>query len=518
MLCSTTAYLVLGTAALGASASGDLGTRIDAAVGAEWQREGLASAQPADDAAFLRRTWLDLAGRVPPADQVRNFLADRDPAKRVRLVDRLLAGPEFADHWASAWTQQLTAGRRPIRQDKYDGRVLQEYLRDALTANKSYRDVVVDLITGDGVMDASGPANFLLRYEAKPTDLTGAVAKQFLGVTLQCAQCHDHPFAKWKKDDFWGVASFFGRVRMAEFANDETGENFTTLVEVRRGELMLPDPTAKPGDDGTVPKKAVPLRLPDGQTPKVTAKRRQVLAAWVTADNNPYFARHAANWLWSELIGTPLVKTLDKVAQDPGPHPELLNLLASDFAAGGYDLKRLVRGIVLSRAYQLAAEAPVPADEQAADQEARRLQHFARFATRPLSVDQLYRSIVQATGHPAAAPPEPGPDGTVEDDGADHPVDALTERALSMQRTLALMNGPYVQEAIQAGAQALVQAHGEQAGPAHVEALFLAALSRRPTAAEAEAMLKLVQSGEGAQGLEDALWVVLNSAEFNSNH
>jgi hypothetical protein len=519
MLASTTAYLLLGSTVLAAPEPA-LNARIDAAVAAEWQRDALAPEQTADDAAFLRRAWLDLAGRVPPADQARAFLDDRLLGKRVRLVDRLLASPEFADHWGSAWAQRLTGGRRPVPQDKYNGRVLHEYLRDALATGKSYRDVAVELITGEGVSDASGPANFLLRYEAKPTDLAGAVSKQFLGVTLQCAQCHNHPFAKWKKDDFWGVAAFFGRVRMTEYSNDETGEAFTTLVEVRRGDLQVPDPDAKPGEDGKVPRKTVPLRLPSGETPKIPGKRRPALAAWVTADGNPYFARHAVNWVWAELFGAGLVKNLDKVDDDLGPHADLLNLLAADFATGGYDVKRLVRGIAISRTYQVgAAAAAGPDDEKTADRERRRLEHYASFPTRPLSVDQLYRCIVQATGHPAAAPPEPPADGTeTEPDDADHPVDALTERALTVQRTLALMNGPYVHEAVQAGAQAAVKVHGEQPGPAHVEALFLATLSRRPTAAEAAAMLKLAQSGEGTQGLEDVLWALVNSAEFNTNH
>src|SRR5262249_24409529 len=151
------------------------------------------------------------AGQVPPVLHARAFLDDRDPARRTRVLDDLLASDEFADHWGRAWTQRLT-GKRPVRQDKYNGKVLQHYLRTAFAAGRSYRQVVQELICGEGLMDASGPANFLLRYDGKPADLAGAVGQRFLGVTLQCAQCHDHPFAQWKKEDFWGTAAFFSRL------------------------------------------------------------------------------------------------------------------------------------------------------------------------------------------------------------------------------------------------------------------------------------------------------------------
>src|SRR5262249_30061164 len=205
MVCSA-ASLLLSAALLAPAATPETADRLDAALAAQWQQAQVSPDAPADDATFLRRVWLDLAGRVPPVDQARAFLDDRAAGKRARLVDQLLASDQFADHWGGLWAQRLT-GRRLLKQEHYDGRVLHEYLRNSLPANRSYRDVVTDLLTAAGPSDSNGPVNFLLRYEAKPTDLAGAVGKQFLGISLQCAQCHDHPFAKWKKDDFWGVAA-----------------------------------------------------------------------------------------------------------------------------------------------------------------------------------------------------------------------------------------------------------------------------------------------------------------------
>src|SRR5262249_12126131 len=164
-----------------AAAPAQTRARLDALVEAGWKRLNVAPEGPVDDATFLRRAWLDLAGRVRPPLAARDFLADPSPAKRAKLVEALVAGDEFADHWGRVWAERLT-GRRPVRQDKYDGRVLHDYLRGALAENKSYRQVVTELICGEGLSDSSGPANFLLRYEGKPADLAGAVGRQFLGV------------------------------------------------------------------------------------------------------------------------------------------------------------------------------------------------------------------------------------------------------------------------------------------------------------------------------------------------
>src|SRR5262249_43313092 len=204
-------------------------------------------------------------------------------------------------------------------------------------------------VTGEGASDASGPANFLLRYRAKPADLAGAVGKQFMGATLQCAQCHDHPFARWKKEDFWGVAAFFGP---AKLLSAEDGP-INAVLEARRGELQVPDPNGKPDEAGNPAMKTVAPRLPTPDGPAVNGPRRPALAAWLTADGNPYFARNAVNQVWAQLFGAPLVKSLDDVdGAVKSRHGDVVELLTRDFVAGGYDLKRLVRVIVMSQAYQ----------------------------------------------------------------------------------------------------------------------------------------------------------------------
>jgi hypothetical protein len=497
----------------------DVRQQLDRALEAKWKSLQLTPEAPADDATFLRRVWLDLTGRVPPPLKAREFLDDKAPDKRTRLVEGLLASEEFADWWGRVWTQRLT-DRRPLRQDGYDGRVLHEYLRESLLANKSYQRLVTELICGEGLMDASGPANFLLRYEAKPADLAGAVGRHFLGISLQCAQCHDHPHAPWKQEDFWGVAAFFGRLRQLQ-SNDDNGATLSAVLESRRGELLRPDLSAPPDMEGNRPMKKIAPRLPLSKTSlPAEAKRRQALAAWVTGNSNPYFAKHAVNRVWAQLFGKALAEPLDQPLGDVnGKHPQALNLLAADFTASEYDIKRLVRILLLSRAYQLGGGSDKgEASAQADDLRVLRLRNFARFPTRALSVDQLYQSIAQATGHRGDEPTDTKEMTEEEEGTTDVPVNLLGDRAHSVQRSLAMLNSEYVHKAVQNGARTAQTVNGRRLGAPHVEWLFLSTLARRPTADESAALRELLKNEKDVRGLEDILWVLLNSAEFATNH
>jgi hypothetical protein len=497
-----------------------ISAQLDTLIETKWVERGVIAEGPADDATFLRRIWLDLTGRVPSVLEAKAFLDDPQSDKRVRLIDKLLAGEDFANHWARSWTIRLTE-QRPIRHPVHDGVVLQEYLRDGLLAGKSYQQVAQELITGEGVRDSSGPANFLLRYGAKPEALAGAVGKAFLGATLQCAQCHDHMFAHWKQDDFRGLAAFFGRLKMM---TSEDGTLYA-VVESRRGEFQFMQPGAKPGEDGNIPMQTVAPRLPVAGAGPLPAQssRRQVLAAWLTSPDNPWFARHAVNSTWQELLGSPLVPSLDDPALATNePHGDVLELLSRDFTAGGYDLKRLIRSVALSGAYQRGSGGVLPSEDADQTQFARLLA-FAVFPSRPLTVDQLYDSISQATGNRSSEeavvenPLAELSDAEVQIN-SDRPVEALGEQGVSMQRALVLLNSPFVHEALQSGARIVATFHGRRIGKPHVEWLFLATLSRPPTADEMSRMLELVREEQGTRGLEDVLWVLLNSAEFNTNH
>ncbi|GAC1471076.1 MAG: hypothetical protein NVSMB9_16810 [Isosphaeraceae bacterium] len=525
-----------------------------------------------DDATFLRRLWLDVAGHVPPPLVARDFLDDHDPQKRAKMVDRLLASDEYAEHWGRILAGWLTS-ERPIARPTYDGRILHETLRDGLRRGEPYGRLVRDLLAGSGTSDASGSANFLLRYEADPPRLAGAVGKNLLGVTIQCAQCHDHPFASWKQNDFWGLAASFARLRRME-SNGE--DNLKAVVEARRGELMRPDPNPAPPPekkpdgspgDPTPPKQiAVKPRLLDG-TPIRADGRREALADWVVSRDNPYFARNTVSRLWEQLTGQPLVRNLDKPVANPATGA-VLNLLADEFKASGQDVKHILKVILLSKTYSQTSSALVkPA--------------WARPTPRPLSVDQLHASLTQATGHagasdkeadkpepdtdgdgdaenpseadahdvaanekdpetpepspslsegdkekaqkdasdkPEAKDPDENPQGNEEEEPADRPTELLGPRALTLQRALVLLNGTYLQEAAQSAARVSRAGYGNKNGSGQLDWAFLATLSRRPSAREKTILGKLIKESTGPKGLEDAFWVLLNSAEFQTNH
>ncbi len=473
-------------------------------------RVGPSSAPPASDATFLRRAYLDLAGRIPSAETARAFLDDDQPDKRARLVARLLASEEFNDHWGRVLAT-IVLGERPVYRETYDGRTLHEFLRDRLAERARYNRVIRELVAGSGASDTSGPANFLLRSNAEPTRLAGALGKNVLGITVQCAQCHDHPFARWKQDDFWGLAANFARVRKLE-GNDD----LKAIVEARRGELTRPEVATREAeaddeDEDDEEKPSAPKqvtvrpRLLDGK-PVPLAGRREALADWVAAAENPYLARNLVNRVWGQLFGKTLVANLDGTPADPRAG-EVLDLLANDFTAHGHDLRRLLETIVLSRTY---GEACV-SDERP---------RWARANVRPMSVDQLHASIARATGFDGEPdPPTEEPAGSDDDglpnepepDNTDRPEESLTERALTLQRALILINGDHVEQAARSAAKVARATLGKTSDAARIEHACLATLARKPTAAEIATLLPLLAT---PGGLEDVYWVLLNSSEF----
>jgi hypothetical protein len=505
---------------------------LDAALAKFYATSGMTAAGQADDATFLRRVWLDVAGRTPGVAEVHKFLASQQADKRAALVEELLASQHAANHFGRLWTEYLT-DQRPFQQNEYNGRLVQNHLREAWLEKKDYRTLVRELLAGEGGSDTSGPANFLLRYSVQPAPLAGAVSKKFLGLSLQCAECHDHPFASWKKSEFWGLAAHFGRLRRMQPvevpAGDQEQQQFVLVVERKAGELRIPDTDAPLDANGNRPLKAVYPQLP-GQAEaalapaapdsSTTASRRQPLIDWITAPENPYFARHYVNRTWARLFGAPLVVSFEMPS--PGDKvsafkAELLEVLTQDFIASGYDLSQPLRTIVRSQAYQRAAAAAKQAtDPSASDNYAREL--LARWPVRPLSADETFLSMAQATGHKGDFSDSEVSALAREDFGYDQPTNAFATQPLSVQRGLALLNSDHVRSACDMAAAATQRLFGTTPGPRHIEWMFLAMYGRPPQPKETEAMLKLAGEEDAAAGLHDVAWTLLNSAEFNTNH
>lgn len=501
--------------------------QLDELIVASWPAANLKGAPPADDATFLRRAWLDLAGRIPPAAKAQSFLDDKASDKRSKLIEELLSTDEAANHWARVWAEYYLDDR-PFDRGNYNGRLLQRFLFAAFQKDEPYDRIVRELLEGSGASDVSGPANLLLRYEASPPRLAGLVSKKFLGCTLQCAECHDHPHVHWKQDEFWGLAAYFARLRRMQPAEEPEGDTFSVILERGRGELKIPDTSMKPAEDGSQPRKTVYPRLPGGTAIDTSDDRRGALIAWLTSRENPYFARHFVSRTWSQYFGEALTPSLDLVGQpqvagaasasDLGE--QILELLAADFASSGYDVKRLIRIIVLSDAYQRSAgAAPVAeslSNEKQQELEFAELAHFARFRIRPLSADQLYLSIAQGTGYRGDDQEVRLSEISQEDFSSDLPGQYFAGQPDSLPRSVALLNGDFVRAASDMTASATQRLYGSSAGPRHIEWLMLGMLNRRPTTEEMEILLRLASKEDG--GLADVAWALLNSAEFNSIH
>jgi hypothetical protein len=490
---------------------GELAKSIDRHLAAGWKKADVKPAPAADDATFARRVYLDLLGRIPTVAEARAFITDRSPDRRTKLIDRLLASGGHNRHAATFWRRTwVPQADTPQFTQLAEG--FEEWIASRLAKNAPYDQLVRQMLVvtpnlrrvrGQGLPDGEASRVFVLASESKPENLAANTARAFLGINLDCAQCHDHPFAKWTRKQFWETAAFFATPTEA------------TDKKPARLELTIPSTTRViPAAFLTDDKLTLPARLDLITGPKL-------LAEWTTSKDNPYFARNAVNRVWAELMGTGLVEPLDDVSVDNAPsHPALLDELAGAFAASGYDLKYLTKAIALTRAYQLASVPEAPASTPDP-----RL--FARMPVRGLTGEQLYDSLRVAAGLP------------VERDDLD-PVNAtrerkqfaaqfLTERAATAQRSiiqsLALMNGP-VTEAMTSPAKTPILASTTDAPfldrAGKVEALFLAALGRRPTPKESSLMAKHLAGGgsykDPAKALADVFWALLNSSEFSTNH
>jgi hypothetical protein len=495
-----------------------LAARVDEHLARAWAEAKVTPSRPADDAEFLRRVSLDIAGKIPTAAEARAFLDDPRPDKRARLVDRLLRGPAATNHAVNAWKGLLIPeANGNVGIARFLAPDFEAWLRRRL-ADETGLDVLVrDLLTTP--VDGQNPLNSarmaqpteptpLAYYAAKgyrPEDLAAGAARLFLGVRIECAQCHDHPFSAWKREEFWGLA--------ATFAGFEPPRQPNAIAAVRedraRRALEIPGTGRK-----------VPARFLDGAEPPTDGDgTRAALAKWITARDNPYFARAMVNRAWAQLFGVGLVDPVDDFGDsNPPSHPELLDDLAGWFAESGFDRRALIRALTATRAYALSSasgpgEPPDP-----------RL--FARGPVRGMSPEQLYDSLAQAVGLPfEVAPPQrgvfvTGPKAAFLEKfaaGDERP----TERETSIPQALAFLHGSLVADAtsLERGETlgAVVEAPFlDTAG--RIETLFLAALTRRPTAEESARLVAYVEGRDPKAALADVFWALLNSAEFKLNH
>jgi mono/diheme cytochrome c family protein len=489
-----------------------------------WQRRGIAPAGWCDDRTFVRRLYLDLAGRIPTAAEVETFLYNAAPQKRERLIDRLLASDEYARTFREIWDALLMGRNVGRREQRRRENGWFSFLENAFKENRPWNEVVRAMIVARPEKpEEQGAFWFLYERRNEHQQMAEAIAPVIYGTRVDCAQCHDHPLAREiKQAHYWGLVAAFNRSKNLERRPPAVGEsavggfvNFTNLKKESQPAVMTmltgktieePRPAAA-GADG---KEADP---PDGYVDPTAAvkvpkfSRRAALADAVTRDN-PLLARAFVNHTWAILLGRGLVHPVDEInSKHPSSHPELLDWLAKDFAEHGYDVKRLVRAIVSSRVYQLAP----PDGSTAPPAEA-----FAVAAEKPLTAETITRSMIIASGAPAQD------DTMLRQRFVEIFPDVLprVQRA-TIQQAMLLTNS----ERLATLFAPLEGNHAARIGAMpraedRVRDAFRVVLARQPEPDELSESVKYLEAHQGDPGtaVGHLLWVLASGAEFLTNH
>lgn len=495
---------------------------VDREVAKAWAEAEIVPASKTTDAEFLRRLYLDMVGRIPTAFEVRSFLEDPAVDKRSQVIHQLLEDAGFAEQFAHVWSEALVPEAAQSNEVNYVSSELRAWLRRQFAHNEPYDQWVHELLTlpvnTNGRTDAYAlmsnsslptPSAFYAAKQMKPENLAAASARTFLAVRVECAQCHDHPFADWSREDFWGFAAFFAET---ESSGRFSFERFAERLF--QGKSILESGLNIPGTNQT----AKPRFLGEQQGNLSEAGSRQLLADWMTSDDNPYFAKAVVNRYWAYFVGNGFFEPIDDFDPTrPVSHPELLNELAEQFIAHDYDLKFLVKVITHSRAYQLSSELSDPSQLGGV--------LFSRYRPKLMSARQLRASLAIALGEAPSEFPMQFGFGNASEIDREFARDRFDagEGERSVLQALLLMNGKQIASGTDLvnSRNLIAIAEMPQADQAtRLEALFLTTLSRHPTTEEANEFLAWIKSdqAEPLQAWSDVLWVLLNTPEFSTNH
>jgi hypothetical protein len=525
---------------------------IDTRIAAGWAAAGLQPAAPATDGEWCRRVHLDLVGRIPTLAELQAYLADKSPTKRADLVARLL-GEDYVDdysrHWTDVWAAVLIG--RTTANERVNRAGMRQWLRRALAKNMPYDRFMEELVTAtgananrDGVEGFNGATNFL---SGKMDEMgvengvqaTAKTAQIFLGMQVQCTQCHNHPFngSKQKQNQFWELNAFFRQTQALRRYQGGDDVSFVELVdtdwpgeaelyyELRNGVMKVAYPVFI---EGTAISRSgyLPGTLPDGTAYGVN--RRQELARLIKS--HPNFATAVVNRIWSQFLGYGFTKPVDDLGEHNEPsHPELLEGLAERFRGQSFDLKELMRWVVLSKSYALSSRfaAGNSADDPSLGEQPR----FSRFYLRQMEAEQLYESLLTATRVDAVVQGGQSAEEAAQTKdkwlsqfiiafGTDE-GDEVTTFDGSIPQVLMMFNGELVKRATGLGQGGFLDAAVRSGRPTEaINALYLAALARKPSPKELTAASALVAARKGDVGsaLQDVWWAVLNSNEFILNH
>ena len=500
---------------------------INSQIRAAWKDNEVEPSPVADDSEWMRRVYLDIVGHIPSLDDVERFLADKDKAKRKKLVERLLDDPGYTRNWTTIWTN-LCIGQQTPRRVSREG--MQKFFREAFGKNRPWNDVVSDLVTAKGHFEENGATNFLLAQMQDRDDgvqMTAKTTRLFMGMQVQCTQCHNHPFNDWKQDQFWQFNSFFRQTGKRDHRKNDPKvgrmvDDFSEIVEIdfsgpvyfekRNGEMKV----------------AYPSYFGAEVEPSGSTDRRQELARLMTAGDRPMIAVAYINRMWAHFFGFGFTNPIDDISPHiPVTHPVLFDRLPREFVKSGYDCKEVIRWIANSEAYNLTSRGTKkntidnPANGEAA--------LFTRVYVKPMTAEQLYDSLITATnahksGRSGWEKSEQQRREWLEqfvktfgtdDGGESSSFDGTIPQALTM------MNGALVRDAIsfKPGSHLHDLITGKGNSTQKIQRLYLTALGRIPTKQEMVAAQKFFdESTDALPVYQDLFWALLNCNEFIFNH
>ena len=486
----------------------------------------------ADDATFVRRAFLDTIGRLPTPEEARAFVNDKSPQKHERLADLLLARPEFVDYWTYKWGDVLLLTGSKLRPAAIAA--YYDWIRDRVATNLPWDQLVREIVTARGSSTENGATNFFAVHQ-DPETMAENVSQAFLSLSIGCAKCHNHPLEKWTNDQYYAFANLFSRVRAKGWGGDpRSGDGQRTLYVETRGELMQPR-TGQP--QPPAPLDAPALAMDD------VRDRRDALAAWLTAPENPYFTRAVANRVWANFMGTGVVESVDDLrVSNPASNEKLLAALADHVAKHRYDLKSLMRLILTSQTYRRSS---VPLPENKDDH-----RFYSRYYPRRLMAEVLNDAITDVTGVRDSFTEIALNDGSTEATKAYTPetralqladsavknyflktfgrnsrdITCECERSNqpSLVQALHLSNGATVNDKLSAKTGRVTQLLATDPPPAQIiDDAYLLCLSRPPTEEQRkkfEELLAAAKPEEKRQAVEDLYWSLLTSREFLFQH
>ncbi len=488
---------------------------IDTHVNAKLRKLRIAPSDLCDDPTFLRRVYLDITGTLPSPDEVRTFLADTSGGKRDAVIDDLLGRKEFVDLWVMKWAEllQIRSADQQVQMSTKSALQYFDWLEGEITQNVPVDVMVKKLLTATGPSFEEPAANFY-KIERDTLKLSENVAQAFMGVRVQCTQCHNHPFDRWTMNDYFGFAAFFAQV------GRKAGEDPRETIVFNSGGGAVKHP---------VTGKDMAPKFLGGAQPEIAkgADRRQVLAEWLTAPENPYFSRNLANIIWAQFFGKGIIDPVDDVrVSNPATNPELLDKLAAQLTAYRYDFKKLVRDICTSRTYQLSA---VPNATNAGDEA-----NFAKAGVRRIRAEVLLDALGSVTGSAEKLRGLPQGGRAIEiADGRtstyflttfgratrETPCSCEVKMEPNLSQALHLLNGDAVNaKVLNGGLVKKLLKEGKQP-PDIIEELYLRALGRPPTGAETTKLQTFFTEGKKPDVvLNDLFWALLNAKEFVFNH